>query len=127
MTYATVQDLIVLYPNMESEDAERLEALLSSASAIIQMEGGKTEDLTEVEASVYKGVASDMVYSFVTQENWGDVSQRTQTAGSFTESFSFRTPPGALRLTIPQRKLLGLNRMVIGSIPPMRHGDKHEG
>ena len=115
MTYATVADLVLLYPDMENEDAGRLEQILAKASSIIRLEGGKTE-LTEDEQNVYSGICCDMVYSFVTQDNKGDVSQLSVTAGSMTESLSFRTPPGALRLTIPQRKLLGLNAQVISSI-----------
>ena len=117
MTYATVAELVLLYPSMNNEDAERLEELLAKASSIIRLEGGKAEDLTDDEKNVYSGVCCDMVFSFVTQDNLGDVSQQSITAGSFTQSTSYRTPPGALRLTIPQRKLLGLNAQVIGSIP----------
>ena len=122
MTYATVDDLILRYGELNEEEAKQAETLLSDASAIVLMEGGKTpEDLNDIERDVYRGVVCGMVNSFMTQENWGDVSQRTQTAGSFTESFSFRTPPGALRLTIPQRKLLKLNGMVIVSIKRADH------
>ena len=122
IVYATVDEYILRYGELTVDEASKVEMLLSDASAIVQVEGGKTEELTEPEKAVYRGVVCDMVNSFVTQENWGDVSQRTQTAGSFTESISFRTPPGTLRLTIPQRKLLGLSSMVIGSIPPTYEG-----
>ena len=117
MTYATVQDLILRYPETESVEASKLEVLLEDAFALIRFEGGKAEDLTDDEKSVYKGVCCDMVNAFVTQESIGDVSQQSITAGPFTQSTSFRTPPGALRVTMLQRKLLGLSAMVIGSIP----------
>ena len=117
MTYATIDDLLRRYGELAAADVPKAEVLLDDASAIVQMEGGKAEGLTEVEASVYKGVVCDMVNAFMTQKNWGDVSQHTQSAGPFAETFSFRTPPGALRLTIPQRKLLGLNKMTVGTMP----------
>lgn len=99
-------------------DENQIGRLLEDASAIIQIEGGKDTDLSEVEVSVYRGVVIDMVHNFVAQPDIsGDISQHTQTAGAFSESYSFNTPPGVLRLTIPQRKLLGLNSMKVGAIP----------
>ena len=118
--YATVQDMEARYGEMDAAEARKAEILLSDASAIVQMEGGKTE-LTDVEAVAYKAVVCEMVHSVMTQPEYGDISQHSKTAGSFTESFSFRSPPGSLRLTIPQRKLLGLKKMKIGSIAPEVH------
>jgi len=128
MNYAKIDELIERYPNLEAADVSvRAEILLTDASAIIQMEGGKKpEDLSEVEVAVYRSVCCDMVNSVLTQPESGDVSQISTTAGSFTESFSFRSQPGVLRMTIPQRKLLGLSSMKIGSIKPAREGKDDE-
>ena len=122
MIYATITDLEARYGELVTAEAERAEILLADASAIIQQEGGKT-DLTEVEEAVYRSVTCEMVHNVLSQPELGDISQRTQTAGPFTESFSFRTQPGVLRLTILQRKLLGLTKMKIGAIPPDKSHD----
>ena len=122
MIYATIEDYKARYGDLPEADVPRVEILLADASAIIQMEGGLTE-LTEVQETVYRSVCCDMVHSVMTQPEFGDVSQMSKTAGAFTESFSFRSQPGVLRMTIPQRKLLGLSSMKIGSIKP-RYSDE---
>jgi len=120
MVYATVDDLVARYGELTEAEAARAEILLADASAAIQLAGGLTE-LSEVQATVYRTVTCEIAHGAMTQQEYGDVSQHTQTAGSFTESFSFRSQPGLCKPNINQLKRLGLRGMRIGSIRPEAH------
>ena len=47
------------------------------------------------------------------------VSQTSQTAGPYTQSFSFSNPYGDLFMTASEKKMLGLSSSYIGAITPV--------
>lgn len=123
-SYATLTDYELRYGDVKADDEPRIETLLSDATSMILANGGDSEPQEEFK-NAYTLVCCAMAHRVVTSPAWavGGVTQHTQTAGSFSESYSFGNPNGDLFLTKNERKTLGLSSQKLGSI----RGDLHEG
>lgn len=124
MNYATIEDYELRYGTLSGDDKKKVEILLSDSTAIILANGGKKEPTDNKQA--YVAVSCAMVHRVVISPSWGSlgVTQHSQTAGSFTESYSFGNPNGDLYLTKSEKRTLGLTSMKIGTIAPLSRGDR---
>jgi hypothetical protein len=123
MAYATSSDVSNRYGDIAEADAQRVETLLDDASAIIRSLGGKASSaLSDDEAAVYRSICCAMVHRVMISPAWAalGVTQHSQTAGAFSESYSFGNPNGDLYLTKSEKKTLGLAKSRIGTIAPDR-------
>ena len=124
-SYATVEDYELRYGVLSDEDKEKVTTRLLDATAIIKTNGG-IDNPKDEEKYAYKAVCCSMVHRVVISPSWSamGVTQHSQTAGPFTESYSFGNPNGDLYLTSSERKTLKLKGMKIGTIAPMTRGDR---
>ncbi|MCL2492511.1 MAG: phage Gp19/Gp15/Gp42 family protein [Clostridiales bacterium] len=125
MIFATVDDLIARYGVVNEEDMPRAELLLADAAVIIIRAGG-SENPEGTLTDAYRVVSCAMVHRVLISPAWASLgaTQHNNTAGPFTESYSFQNPNGDLYLTRAEKKTLGLGGVRIGTIPPMTHKDR---
>ena len=126
--YATFEDIADRYGPVDEEG--RVQVLLLDATAIIAANGGLPgDDLSEVQAFVYKTVCCAMVHRVMISPAYASagVTSHSQQAGSMMESFSYANPNGDLYMTQAERKTLGLKKMALGSIAPARMPPKMPG
>lgn len=121
--YASVEDYVARYG--EVDDPKLLYELLMDATRLIASElervGLPTDD--EVAADRRMQVCRTVSNRAMSQESGESgipvgATQFSQTAGPYTESFSFKYPSRDIYLTKAERRLLGIARGRIGFIGP---------
>lgn len=128
--YATVADLEVRYRALDDGERERAEALLEDASAMLAAEcrrvGVEVDASDGLQAANLKVVCCSMAKRVLASGAFGDVSNHSVTAGSYSEQFTFANPTGSMYLTREERRVLGLpvRRQRIGSFAPRVGGER---
>ncbi|MDR1815648.1 MAG: phage Gp19/Gp15/Gp42 family protein [Clostridiales Family XIII bacterium] len=128
--YATVDDVEARYGPLSAQDAQRAGVLLQDAAALILAVGGTpAENLDGDAEAAYKAVCCAMVHRVMISPAWavGGVTQHSQTAGPFSESYSFGNPNGDLYLTKAERRQLGMSGARVSTIAPARMPEPPQG
>lgn len=102
--FATVDDLESRWRELDEAEKKKAEVLLSDASVYIECEWERcgvtpTENLL----ARAKIITCSMVKRSMASSMEGDYSQRSITAGSFTEQITFHNPSGDMYLTSSER------------------------
>lgn len=124
MTFATVDDMTLLWRTMTLAEKERAEALLEIVSDSLRVEASKVgKDLdsmienNKAYASVVKSVTVDVVArTLMTSTNSEPMSQMSQSALGYTVSGTYLVPGGGLFIKKSELARLGLKRQRIGVI-----------
>ena len=125
-SFATLEDVALLWRPLAESEEKRAEALLSVVSDSLRVEAtkvGKDLDVmvltTPALASVAKSVTVDVVArALMTSTNQEPLSQFSQTAGPYTASGTYLVPGGGLFIKKSELARLGLRRQRIGVIEP---------
>lgn len=125
-SFATLEDVALLWRPLEESEKERAKALLSVVSDSLRVEAtkvGKDLDVmvltTPALATVAKSVTVDVVArALMTSTNQEPLSQFSQTAGPYTASGTYLVPGGGLFIKKSELARLGLRRQRIGVIEP---------
>lgn len=113
VSYASVTDLEARWRPLTDTEKATAEVLLGDASALIRVEvpdlvGRLFADPPTIDEDVLRLVACAMVKRAMLAGSTADgVSQQSQTAGPFSQQFTYANPMGNLYLTKAERKLLG--------------------
>lgn len=131
MAFATIDDLSKRWPSLSPSDHERAETLLEDASLLIEAEYRRAKmDIDpddEFSVSARKIVCCSIVKRVMASGVDGDYTQMSQTAGSFTEQYTFANPSGDMYLTAREYRMLGIpqtNSGICQISPKLR--DDHE-
>lgn len=127
VSFATIDDLELLWRKMKDDDEERrAEALLAQVSSILCKEADKVgKDLNsmvasdEDYASVVKSVTVDVVARILRQSTEGEsLSQESQSGLGYSWSGTYAIPGGGIANAIMRNDLkrLGLRRQRVGVI-----------
>lgn len=106
--FATVAQLAARYP-VKDVDRERAEQLLADASTIIRSEipsSRLTRDKDILEMVVCAMVQRSLAASATLGDGLTGVSQSSQTAGPFSQSWTFTNPTGDLYLSKAEKRRL---------------------
>lgn len=119
--FATVDDLIERWRPLGPTEAKRAGALIKDASALIVSQMRQAgRDITDPDlADALKAVTVAVVKRAMIADDGVAATQVSQTAGPYTQAFTYQNPAGDLYLTRTEKGMLGLNRQVFGSIPPV--------
>lgn len=101
----TVGELESRWHPLETVDKVQAKALLADAVDVIKAECSHWETLPEERVV---RVACQMVKRAMLAGDWAGITQRSETDGPFTESFTFSNADGDLYLTRSERKALGI-------------------
>lgn len=120
--FATVEDLEKRWRRLSESEKGRASVLLEDAAALIsracRASGVDVDDDDECFQQALKAVSCSVVSRAMSAPVDGPtVSNTSQTAGPFSQSFTYSNPGGDLYLTSSERKELGVGRARIGSIP----------
>ena len=125
MSWATVSDYQARYGAVV-DTATLQECLDDATSQINAMLDAASIDYTSPSADYARRLM--MVCRQMAHRAYGNdgsdiapfgVSQTSQTAGPYTQSFSFSNPYGDLFMTASEKKMLGLSASYIGAINPV--------
>lgn len=123
-SFATLDDLIILWRPLTEQEKVRAEALLEVVSASLRTEADKVgRDLDAMIAakpslaSVARSVTVDVVArTLMTSTNQEPLSQFSQTAGPYTASGTYLVPGGGIFIKKSELARLGLRRQRYGVI-----------
>lgn len=131
--FATIADYEVRCGAVDDGDVAKVEALLEDASAFLEGQyvrrtGRKYEECDNaVFDSNAKAVCVAMVSRAVAASGaLAGVTQQSQTAGSYSASYTYANPTGDLYLSRSDLKRLGLAGTRIGSIDAMTAKDRED-
>ena len=124
MTFATVEDMTVLWRAMTPSEEKRADALLKIVSDSLRVEASKVGknldnmvESDEAYASVVKSVTIDVTArTLMTSTNSEPLSQMSQSALGYTVSGTYLVPGGGLFIKKSELARLGLRRQRIGVI-----------
>lgn len=131
MSYATLDDMTVLWRPMTEAEQARAAPLLDVVSASLDIEARKVgKDLPALIADdaalalVAKSVTVDVTArALMTSTDQEPMTQLTQAAGGFSASGSFLVPGGGLFIKKSELARLGLRRQRMGVIEPYGSSD----
>lgn len=123
-SFATIDDLTMLWRALKPAETERAEALLKVVSDSLRVEAdkvGKNLDELVVDsasyASVVKSVTVDVVArTLMTSTDSEPMSQESQSALGYTWSGTYLVPGGGLFIKDSELKRLGLKKQRFGVI-----------
>lgn len=123
-SFATIEDVTVLYRNLTAAEMVRAEALLPVVSDSLRMEARKVgrdldqmidDDETGVLASVAKSVTVDVLARvLMTSTNAEPMSQMSQSALGYSVCGTYLVPGGGLFIKKSELARLGLRRQRYG-------------
>lgn len=124
MTFATLEDMTILWRAMTPSEEKRADALLKIVSDSLRVEASKVGknldnmvESDEAYASVAKSVTIDVVArTLMTSTNSEPLSQMSQSALGYTVSGTYLVPGGGLFIKKSELARLGLRRQRIGVI-----------
>ena len=124
-SFASIDDLITLWRALKPEETERAGKLLEVVSDSLRMEANKVgKDLDTMVGesppyflSVVKSVVVDIVArTLMTSTDQEPVTQGTESALGYSQSFSYLVPGGGLFIKNSELSRLGLRRQRYGVI-----------
>lgn len=122
MTFATLEDMTILWRTMTPSEEKRADALLKIVSDSLRVEASKVGknldnivESDEAYASVVKSVTVDVTArTLMTSTNSEPLSQMSQSALGYTVSGTYLVPGGGLFIKKSELARLGLRRQRIG-------------
>lgn len=122
MTFATLEDMTILWRAMTPSEEKRADALLKIVSDSLRVEASKAGknldnmvESDEAYASVVKSVTIDVTArTLMTSTNSEPLSQMSQSALGYTVSGTYLVPGGGLFIKKSELARLGLRRQRIG-------------
>ena len=122
MTFATLEDMTILWRAMTPREEKRADALLKIVSDSLRVEASKVGknldnmvESDEAYASVVKSVTIDVTArTLMTSTNSEPLSQMSQSALGYTVSGTYLVPGGGLFIKKSELARLGLRRQRIG-------------
>lgn len=111
--FASVDDLASRWHAFTSEERPRVEAVLDDASDVIMT---YCPLWAEASPATLRRITCAIAKRALLGADTAGVSQSTQTAGPYTESFSYSNPAGDLYLTKAEKQALGCGRQHLWSI-----------
>ena len=122
MTFATLEDMTILWRAMTPSEEKWADALLKIVSDSLRVEASKVGknldnmvESDEAYASVVKSVTIDVTArTLMTSTNSEPLSQMSQSALGYTVSGTFLVPGGGLFIKKSELARLGLRRQRIG-------------
>lgn len=103
--FATADDLEKRWHALTSAEKAKAEALLEDAAALIR---STCPNWSRADGSVLRFVSCAAVKrAMLANDDTAGVSQHTETAGSYSESYSYSNPAGDLYLTQSDKEALG--------------------
>lgn len=122
MTFATLEDMTILWRAMTPSEEKRADALLKIVSDSLRVEASKVGknldnmvESDEAYASVVKSVTIDVTArTLMTSTNSEPLSQMSQSALGYTVSGTYLVPGGGLFIKKSELARLGLRRQRIG-------------
>ena len=123
-SFATIDDLTLLWRPLSAAEQTRAAALLEIVSDSLRGEADKVgknlDDMVKASASlktVAKSVTVDVVArTLMTSTDQEPLSQFSQTAGPFTASGTFLVPGGGIFIKRSELAWLGLRRQKVGAL-----------
>lgn len=123
-TYATLDDITMLWRPMTADEQARATALLPVVSASLRTEAEKVgknlddmlaanSDLSEVAKSVTVDVVARTLMTSTDRE---PMTQATESAGGYSASGTFLVPGGGLFIKKSELSRLGLRRQKVGAM-----------
>lgn len=130
--YASVEDLEARWKVLDTDEQAKAETLLGDASVhlrtLINQKLGADYQPDDLMTENLKVVCCNVVMRSMNQRPaFSGLSQYTQTAGMYSESFTPINSSGDMRLTTEERKLLGLDGCVAGFVFPWKKTDDQNG
>lgn len=124
MTFATLEDMTVLWRPMTPSEEKRADALLRIVSDSLRVEASKVGksldnmvESDEAYASVVKSVTIDVTArTLMTSTNSEPLSQMSQSALGYTVSGTYLVPGGGLFIKKSELARLGFRRQRIGVV-----------
>lgn len=124
MTYATIDDLMILWRSMDDEEIAKAEALLPLVSASLRVYAKKVgkdldamvendEDLALVAKSVTCDVTARVLMTSTSTE---PMSQFSQSAGGYSVSGTYLVPGGGVYIKKSELARLGLLSQQLGVV-----------
>ena len=115
--FATVDDLAARWRALSDAEKAQASVLLDDASDLIRT---TCRTYADADPSTLKRIACAVVKrAMLAGEDVAGVSQHTETAGSYSESYSYSNPAGDLYLTKAEKVSLGLQRQRFFSVDMM--------
>lgn len=118
--FATVEDVEARWRVLSPSEKERAEVLLSDASAIIRARFTLArKDISKADPEMLKIVCCDIVIRAMDKPSSMDgVTSMTQTAGVYSQTYSYAQYTSGIKLLRDELVKLGLYGAGIGSIKP---------
>lgn len=102
--FATISDLEEVWRTLDQADKTKAERLLAAASRKIRLQCPSWIQAEEAEPGICSDICCAMVKrAMLAADDTAGVSQHTETAGSYSESYSYANPTGDLYLTSAER------------------------
>ncbi|NMM96291.1 phage protein [Bifidobacterium sp. DSM 109960] len=102
--FAAIPDLEEVWRVLDETDRTKAERLLDAASRKIRLQCPSWRQAEEAEPGICKDICCAMVKrAMLASDDTAGVSQHTETAGSYSESYSYANPTGDLYLTSAER------------------------
>lgn len=118
--FATVDDLEARWRTLSSAEKSRAVVLLDDASAMIRASAAGIDERIsdgDLDAGVPLLVVCAMVKRAMLAAEAPGVKTTQETAGPFSQSFTYANPMGDLYLTAAEKKLLGVGAQVGFTVP----------
>lgn len=122
--FASVEDLEDRWRTLSSSEEAQAAVLLEDASAMIR---ATCPDVGEVDADVLRMIVCAMVKRTMLASDAPGVRAAQETAGPFSQSYTYANPMGDLYLTGAEKRLLGCGRQVGFTVPMSDWFDPDEG
>lgn len=124
--FASINDVITLFRQLEPDELNRAESLLPIVSDVLRVEAKKVgkdldlmiaDDDSNAYANVVKSVAVDVVArALMTPTDSAPMQQFSQSALGYTVSGTYLVPGGGLFIKNQELQRLGLKRQRMGGI-----------
>lgn len=123
MAFAEVSDIETRWRTLDSDEANRAEALINDASAILSGLVAVDED-DDIQAELLTMVCCNMVIRVLraAEAEAYDATQMSVTAGPYTQSWTYSSMSGRLRIERDEKRWLGITSSYIGAIEPAING-----
>ena len=124
MAFAEVSDIEIRWRTLDATEADRAEALIDDASAMLE-QLVDVDESDEAQAELLKIVCCNMVIRAMAASGYDTfgASQMSITAGPYTQQMTYANPSGDMYLTKMEKRLLGVTTGYIRSIRPMMAGE----
>ena len=120
--FATYGDYVLRHG--EPSDEERAKAMLSDASSFLLARLGKRFDpASPVLMANLRTVCCAMAARALSTECEAGVTQSTETAGVYSQTFTYAGATSTLYVTAEERRMLGIGSTRVGAIRPTIGGE----